>query len=71
MDINPILLMAPVAIATSYGFIMPVATPPNAIVIGSGFVSTKKMAKFGLPLNLISILLVSVLMATLVPLVWG
>ena len=71
MDINPILLMAPVAIATSYGFIMPVATPPNAIVIGSGFVSTKKMAKFGLPLNLISILLVSVLMVTLVPLVWS
>jgi sodium-dependent dicarboxylate transporter 2/3/5 len=71
MDVNPILLMAPVAIATSYGFIMPVATPPNAIIIGSGFVTAKKMAKFGIPLNLISILLVSVLMATLVPLVWG
>jgi len=71
MDINPILLMAPVAIATSYGFIMPVATPPNAIIIGSGFVTAKKMAKFGIPLNLISILLVSVLMAILVPLVWG
>jgi sodium-dependent dicarboxylate transporter 2/3/5 len=71
MDVNPILLMAPVAIATSYGFIMPVVTPPNAIIMGSGFVTAKKMAKFGIPLNLISILLVSVLMATLVPLVWG
>ena len=63
--------MAPVAIATSYGFIMPVATPPNAIVIGSGYVNPKNMAKFGLPLNFISILLVSALMVTLVPLVWG
>ncbi len=71
VNVNPILLMAPVVIATSYGFIMPVATPPNAIVIGSGFVTAKKMAKFGIPLNLISILLVSVLMATLVPLIWG
>jgi sodium-dependent dicarboxylate transporter 2/3/5 len=71
MNVNPILLMAPVAIATSYGFIMPVATPPNAIVVGSGFVTPKKMARFGLPLNLISILLVSVLMTTLVPLIWG
>ena len=69
-NINPIMLMAPVAIATSYGFIMPVATPPNAIVIGSGFVTAKKMARFGTPLNLISILLVSVLMTILVPLVW-
>lgn len=71
LDINPILLMAPVAIATSYGFIMPVATPPNAIVIGSGYVTAKKMAKFGIPLNIISIVLVSILMVTLVPLVWG
>jgi len=70
MDIDPIFLMAPVAIATSYGFIMPVATPPNAIVIGSGYVTAKKMARFGIPLNIISIMLVSVLMTVLVPLVW-
>ncbi len=70
IDVNPILLMVPVAIATSYGFIMPVATPPNAIVIGSGHVTTKNMAKFGLPLNIISILLLTILMTTLVPLIW-
>ena len=70
IDVNPILLMAPVAIATSYGFIMPVGTPPNAIVIGSGHVTTRNMAKFGLPLNVISIVLVSLLMTILVPLIW-
>lgn len=70
IDVNPILLMVPVVIATSYGFIMPVATPPNAIVIGSGYVTTKNMAKFGLPLNIISILLLTILMTTLIPLIW-
>ncbi len=71
LDINPIFLMAPVAIATSYGFIMPVGTPPNAIVFGSGYVTARKMAKFGFPLNLISITVLTILMTTLVPLVWG
>jgi sodium-dependent dicarboxylate transporter 2/3/5 len=70
IDVNPILLIAPVAIATSYGFIMPIGTPPNAIVIGSGHVTTKNMAKFGLPFNLISISLLTVLMTTLLPLIW-
>jgi sodium-dependent dicarboxylate transporter 2/3/5 len=37
MNLNPILLMAPVAVASSYGFIMPVGTPPNAIVHSTGF----------------------------------
>ncbi|MGD2107598.1 MAG: SLC13 family permease [Nitrosopumilaceae archaeon] len=70
IEVSPILLIAPVAIATSYGFIMPVGTPPNAIVIGSGHVTPKNMAKFGLPFNLISILLLTVLMTTLLPLIW-
>jgi sodium-dependent dicarboxylate transporter 2/3/5 len=71
LDMNPILLMAPVAVATSFGFIMPIATPPNAIVFGSGYVTASKMARFGLPLNLISILSVTVLMSILIPLVWN
>lgn len=70
IDTNPLLLMAPVAIATSYGFIMPVGTPPNAIVIGSGHVSPKRMAKFGFPLNVIFILLLTVLMTNFIPLIW-
>ncbi|MFQ5970590.1 MAG: SLC13 family permease, partial [Nitrososphaerales archaeon] len=61
-EVDPLLFMAPVAFATSYGFIMPVGTPPNAIVVGSGYVSPKKMAKFGLPFDLICIPLVTVMM---------
>jgi sodium-dependent dicarboxylate transporter 2/3/5 len=50
--------MIPVTLATSYGFVMPADTPPNAIVFGSGFVSAKKIAKVGFPLDIIGIVIV-------------
>ena len=71
MDLSPILFMAPVAIATSYGFIMPVGTPPNAIVYSSGYVTAGKMARAGLPLDFISIAMVTILTSILVPIVFG
>ena len=71
LGVNPILLMMPVAIAASYGFILPSSTPSNAIVLSSGYVSAKRMARIGLPLNLIAVLLVSILTTLLVPLIWG
>jgi sodium-dependent dicarboxylate transporter 2/3/5 len=49
IDINPVLLMVPLTIATSYGFKMPVGTPPNAIVFATGHVRASRMAKVGLP----------------------
>ena len=71
MDINPILLMMPIAIGASFGFILPSSTPPNAIAVSSGLVRTKTMAKIGLPLNLITIISTAILTTLLVPLVWG
>lgn len=71
LGINPILLMAPVAVAASYGFIMPVGTPPNAIVFSSGYVTAGKMARAGLPLDFISIVMVTILTSILVPIVFG
>ena len=68
LNINPILLMVPITLATSYGFIMPVGTPPNAIVFASGHVTAAKMAKAGLPLDIIGIIIVSALSSILVPL---
>jgi len=70
IDINPVLLMVPLTIATSYGFIMPVGTPPNAIVFSTGHVRASRMARVGLPLDIIGIVLVTVLASILVPLVW-
>lgn len=71
ISIDPLLLMIPLTIATSYGFVMPVGTPPNAIVFGSKYVTAPKMARAGLPLDIIGIVMVTLLTTLMVPLIWG
>jgi solute carrier family 13 (sodium-dependent dicarboxylate transporter), member 2/3/5 len=51
--IHPIYLMVPATLAASFAFMLPVATPPNAIIFGSGWVSIPKMSRAGFILNLI------------------
>jgi sodium-dependent dicarboxylate transporter 2/3/5 len=63
---NPLLLIVPAAIAASCAFMLPVATPPNAIVFASGYVTIPQMVKSGFGLNLIGIVLVTVLTYALV-----
>ena len=48
---NPILLMVPITIVTSYSFIMPVSTSPNTIVFASGYVTILNMIRAGLSLK--------------------
>lgn len=64
---HPLLLVVPATIAASCAFMLPVATPPNAIVYGSGYVTITQMARAGLWLNLAFILLVTLLAFLLVP----
>lgn len=59
LKINPLLLMVPTTISASCAFMLPVATPPNAIVFGSGQVSMGHMVRAGLILNLVIALVVS------------
>lgn len=64
-ELHPLSLMAPAALAASCAFMLPVATPPNAIVYSSRYVSIQTMAKTGFWVNLIAIG-----MLTLVVMVW-
>lgn len=58
IGIDPMLLIVPATVAASCAFMLPVATPPNAIVFGSGHISIQSMVKAGIWLNLVSIILV-------------
>ena len=69
--IHPFLLMTTAAIASSMGFMLPVATPPNAIAFGTGYLSMREMARSGLGLNLIALALWTVFSVTLVPWAMG
>jgi len=61
-------LLLPAAIAASFAFMLPVATPPNAIVFASGRVTIGQMARAGLVMNLIGVVLVTLATWALLPL---
>jgi sodium-dependent dicarboxylate transporter 2/3/5 len=63
---SPLLLVVPAAIAASCAFMLPVATPPNAIVFGSGYVTIPQMVRSGFGLNMIGIALTVLLTYALV-----
>ncbi len=61
LNIHPYVLVIPAAIAASCAFMLPIATPPNAIVFGSGHISMYEMRKSGFWLNLLCILIITTL----------
>ena len=63
-DLHPFMLIVPAAIAASCAFMLPVATPPNAIVFGSGHVTIQQMIRAGFWLNLLGVILITVLVYT-------
>ena len=71
VDVHPLGLMVPAAVAASYAFMLPVATPPNAIVFSSRLVSIPQMARAGLWMNLIATVVIAAFVLLLLPLLWG
>jgi sodium-dependent dicarboxylate transporter 2/3/5 len=71
IGVHPYSLIVPAAVAASFAFMLPVATPPNAIVFSSRFVTIPQMAKTGFWLNLLAVGLISLGVYFLLPLVWG
>jgi len=67
LGIPPLLPMTAAALGASMAFMLPVATPPNAIVFGSGYITIPQMSRAGLLLNLVAIVTITVLGAILVP----
>ncbi len=68
---DPLLLTATVALSASCAFMMPVATPPNAIVFGTGHLRIGQMARAGLWLNLMVIVIISIVVTSLAPVIFG
>lgn len=62
MGYDPMLLVVPAAIGASCAFMLPVATPPNAIVYGSGLISIPQMARAGFTFNIIMIFMITIVM---------
>jgi sodium-dependent dicarboxylate transporter 2/3/5 len=71
MHINPILLGLPMCLGASCASMMPMGTPPNAIVFASGYVKFGEMVKAGLVMNIIAVILITAFCWWLVPLLMG
>ena len=62
--------MVAASVAASCAFMLPVATPPNAIVFGSGYLKMPDMVKKGFLLNLVSIVIITLMVYFILPVLW-
>ena len=70
VQVHPMYLMTAVALAASFAFMLPVATPPNAIVFSSRQITVPQMAKAGIWLNILGMVLITLFIIILLPLVF-
>lgn len=70
-ELHPLVFMVPATISASMAFMMPVATPPNAVVFGSQRIRIAEMARVGIFLNLVAVFLTIVMVRLLLPVIFG
>jgi sodium-dependent dicarboxylate transporter 2/3/5 len=70
IDVHPFILMVSATVAASCAFMLPVATPPNAVVFGSGYLRIPDMVRTGIWMNLLSIVLLSLMVYYFLPYLW-
>jgi len=70
IDVHPFLLMVGATVAASCAFMLPVATPPNAVVFGSGYLRIPDMVRSGIWMNLLSIFIITGFVYIILPLLW-
>ena len=70
IGVHPYLLLLGATVAASCAFMLPVATPPNAVVFGSGYLKMEDMVKKGFWMNIISIILLTLIIYFVLPLIW-
>lgn len=62
--------MVACTVAASCAFMMPVATPPNAVVFGSGYLRIPDMIKSGIWMNIMSIIFLTIMVYYVLPIIW-
>ncbi len=70
LGVHPYMLMVAATVAASCAFMLPVATPPNAVVFGSGYLRIPDMVSKGIWMNLLSITLFSLIVYFVLPMLW-
>jgi sodium-dependent dicarboxylate transporter 2/3/5 len=65
LDVDPRIILIPATIASSCAFMLPVGTPPNAIVFSSGYVKIPQMAKAGIWMNILFVFIITILVFTI------
>ena len=69
-NLDPMALIIPVALSASCAFMLPVATPPNAIIYSSGYLTIPMMSRVGFLLNILAILMITLISSFLVPFIF-
>ena len=71
LDVHPFILMVAATLSASCAFMLPVATPPNAVVFGSNYLKISDMVRVGILMNLISIIIILIMVYYILPIVWN